>query len=149
VWLNDGSGKFQDVAQFVGVSDRYDGRAVALADTRNRGSLDVLVANQRGPVCLYRSEVAPENHWVDLELEGTRSNRSAIGAQVRLFWNGQQQLQELVSASGYSAQNQRRLHFGLGATSQIDRIEIRWPSGQTQTITDLQADQIHQIREPK
>ena len=149
VWLNDGAGKFEDVAQFVGVTDRHDGRAIALVDTRNQGTLDVLSANQRGPLLLYRNQCNPDNHWLALELEGTISNRSAIGAQVRLFWNGGQQLQQVVAASGYSAQNQRRLHFGLGPAAKIERVEIRWPSGQKQILEELQIDQIHKIREPK
>jgi hypothetical protein len=149
VWLNDGAGQFQEVSQFVGAIDRYDGRAVALADLENRGVLDVLVANQRGPLLLYRNQVAADRHWIAFELEGTHSNRSAIGAQVRLHWNGQQQLQELVAASGYAAQNQRRLHFGLGRHAEVERVEIRWPSGQKQIIERPMADQIHQIQEPK
>ena len=149
VWLNDGAGQFQEVAQFVGATDQYDGRAVALADLGNRGALDVLVSNQRGPLLLYRNQVAADQHWIAFDLEGTKSNRSAIGAQVRLFWNGQQQLQELVAASGYAAQNQRRLHFGLGATAHIDRVTIRWPSGQEQTIEHPGVDRLHVIREPE
>ena len=81
VWLNDGAGKFNDVAQAVGVTDTYDGRSVALADLWNRGVLDVVVANQRGPLLIYKNTVAPENKWIDFELEGTASNRSAIGAR--------------------------------------------------------------------
>lgn len=149
VWLNDGAGRFQEVAQIVGVQDQYDGRAVALADLSNRGCLDVLVANQRGPLLLYRNQVSSDRHWIAVELEGTTSNRSAIGAQVRVWWNGQQQLQELASASGYSAQNQRRLHFGLGNAHEVDRISIRWPSGAEQTLERPAVDQIHRILEPK
>lgn len=149
VWLNDGMGRFQEVAQLVGVQDRYDGRAVALADFHNHGSLDVVVANQRGPLLLYRNDVSPDRHWIGIELEGQKSNRSAIGAQVRVWWNGQQQLQELVSASGYAAQNQRRLHFGLGKSDRVDRITIRWPSGAEQTIDNPRVDEIHRIQEPK
>jgi hypothetical protein len=89
-------------------------RSVALADLWNRGALDVVVANQKGPLLIYRNTVNPENAWIEFDLEGTASNRSAIGAQVRLFWNGQQQVQEVSGGSGFSAQNQRRLHFGLG-----------------------------------
>ncbi|TWU06209.1 CRTAC1 family protein [Stieleria varia] len=147
VWLNNGAGQFQDVAQFIGATDRYDGRAVALADFSNRGALDVIVANQRGPLLLYRNEIDKQRNWISLELEGTQSNRSAIGAQVRVYWNNQQQLQELVSASGYSAQNQRRLHFGLGEHSIVDRVSIRWPSGKVQEIKNLAVNQIHKIRE--
>ena len=122
---------------------------MALADLQNRGVLDVLVANQRGPLLLYRNQVAADHHWIAFELEGTESNRSAIGTQVRLHWNGQQQLQELVAASGYAAQNQRRLHFGLGRRAEVDRVEIRWPSGQKQIVERPEADQMHQIQEPK
>ena len=149
VWLNDGTGQFQEVAQMVGVDDRYDGRAVALADFGNRGALDVLVANQRGPLLLYRNEVDQERRWIAFELEGTKSNRSAIGAQVRVQWRGQIQLQEVVAASGYAAQNQRRLHFGLGDSDRVERVTIRWPSGQQQAIENPAVDQTHKIQEPQ
>jgi len=148
VWLNDGSGQFKEVAQLVGVTDVYDGRSVAMADFGNRGVLDVAVANQNGPLLLYKNTVAPENRWIEFELEGSRSNRSAIGAEVRLFWNGQQQLQEVSGGSGFCAQNERRLHFGLGKAVSVDRAEIRWPSGKTQTIVAPAIGQIHRLREP-
>ena len=70
VWINDGAGRFIDVAPMVGVTDRYDGRSVALADLGNRGVLDVVVANQRGPLLLYRNDVAPGRDWIGFELEG-------------------------------------------------------------------------------
>ena len=70
VWINDGAGRFVDVAPMVGVTDRYDGRSVALADFGSRGVLDAVVANQRGPLLLYRNDVAPGRHWIDVELEG-------------------------------------------------------------------------------
>ncbi|MCO8123863.1 CRTAC1 family protein [Stieleria sp. TO1_6] len=149
LWLNDGAGQFQDVAQFVGATDRLDGRAVALADFNNQGDLDLVVANQRGPLLLYQNEVQPQRHWIAFELQGTHSNRSAIGAQIRVDWGGQQQLQELVAASGYSAQNQRRLHFGLGDASRVERVSIRWPSGKKQLIENPSVNQTHQIQEPE
>jgi hypothetical protein len=147
VWLNNGSGGFTEVAQGVGATDTFDGRAVALADLQNRGALDVLVANQCGPLLLYRNQVDPKRHWIALELEGIKSNRSAIGAEVRVYWGGQQQLQVLTSASGYSAQNQRRLHFGLGERGTVDKVEIRWPSGREQVLEAPAADTIHRIQE--
>jgi len=149
VWLNDGAGKFIDVAQAVGVTDTYDGRAVAMADLWNRGVLDVIVANQRGPVLLYRNTVNPENKWIEFELEGTKSNRSAIGAEVTLYWNGQEQKQEVSGGSGFAAQNQRRLHFGLGRNPQIEKAVIRWPSGTVQTLDHPEPDQIHNVKEPE
>ena len=149
VWLNDGAGKFVDVAQAVGVTDTYDGRAVAMADLWNRGVLDVLVANQRGPLLVYKNTVSPDNKWIEFELEGTRSNRSAIGAELTLYWNGQKQVQEVSGGSGFAAQNQRRLHFGLGRDPQIEKAVIRWPSGTVQTIDHPAPDQIHNVREPE
>lgn len=157
VWVNDGSGRFVEVAQLVGVSDRHDGRAVALADFDGRGALDVVVANQQGPLLLYRNAVAPERHWIAFELEGGCrgdaeprgcSNRSAIGARVEVFWNGRQQLQEVSGGSGFSAQNDRRLHFGLGAEARVDRVVIRWPSGRTQELEAPAVGRVHRIQEP-
>jgi hypothetical protein len=149
VWMNDGLGRFIDVAPVVGVTDVYDGRAVALADLGNRGALDVIVANQRGPLLVYRNSVQPGRHWIDFELEGAASNRSAIGARVELHWNNKVQAQEVSGGSGFSAQNQRRLHFGLGAASAVDRVVVRWPSGRQQAIAHPQIDEVHHVTEPK
>jgi hypothetical protein len=147
VWLNDGAGKFVDVAQAVGVTDTYDGRAVALADLWNRGVLDVIVANQRGPLLVYKNTVTPENQWIEFELEGTKSNRSAIGARVTVFWNGQRQAQEVSGGSGFSAQNDRRLHFGLGKDPKIEKVEIRWPSGKLQVVDNPVPNQLYKVKE--
>ena len=148
VWMNDGAGKFFDVARAVGVTDTYDGRAVALVDLWNRGVLDVVVANQKGPLLLYKNTVNPENEWLEFELEGTTSNRSAIGAQVTVFWNGQRQQQEVSGGSGFAAQNQRRLHFGLGRNPNIERVVIRWPSGKVQTLDKPGTRRLYKIAEP-
>lgn len=147
VWLNDGAGKFVDVAQAVGASDVFDGRAVALVDLWNRGVLDVVVANQRGPLLIYKNNVEQDNKWVDFELEGASSNRSAIGAEVKLFWDGRQQVQHVSGGSGFCSQNQRRLHFGLGKNPQIDRAEIHWPSGKVYTMQKPVAGQVYKIKE--
>jgi hypothetical protein len=172
VWVNDGLGRFTEVAQVVGAADTYDGRAVALADLGNRGMLDILVANQRGPLLVYRNSVAPGRHWVEFDLTGacgagpgsedppvqeTRqrgrsaaacSNRSAIGARVEVQWGSHRQVQEVLAASGFAAENQRRLHFGLGAAPTVDRVIIRWPSGRTQTIDQPRIDTRHEVTEP-
>jgi len=148
LWLNDGLGRFTDVAQVVGARDTYDGRAVALADLGNRGVLDVIVANQKGPLLIYKNTVAPGRHWIQFELEGTRSNRGAIGAQVELHWKNRKQVQQVTTASGFSAQNQRRLHYGLGDADAVDRVVIHWPSGREQTIERPAIDTLHHVREP-
>ncbi|MFN2512388.1 MAG: CRTAC1 family protein [Pyrinomonadaceae bacterium] len=148
VWLNDGAGKFVNVAQAVGATDVYDGRSVALVDLWNRGVLDVVVANQKGPLLIYKNNATPDNKWISFELEGTVSNRSAIGAEVRLFWDGHQQVQQVSGGSGFCAQNQRRLHFGLGRNPQVDKAEIRWTSGKVETLEKPLIGQTHKIKEP-
>jgi hypothetical protein len=158
VWINDGSGRFVDVAQVVGATDRHDGRAVALADLRGRGALDVIVANQRGPLLLYGNDVAADRRWIAFDLEGgcrsdedaerACTNRSAIGAQVEIFWSGRQQLQEVSGGSGFCSQNQRRLHFGLGPVGTVEKAVIRWPSGKVQEIASPEAGRVHRVQEP-
>jgi hypothetical protein len=149
VWTNDGAGRFTEVAQDVGARDTHDGRAVALADLSNRGVLDVIVANQRGPLLVYTNTVAPGRHWIAFELEGTVSNRSAIGARVEVQWQGQRQVQQVSGASGFSAQNQRRLHYGIGNATSVDRVVIRWPSGRSETIEGPAVDRLHHVKESK
>jgi hypothetical protein len=147
VWLNDGAGKFVNVAQAIGASDVYDGRSVALVDLWNRGVLDVVVANQKGPLLVYKNTVAPDNAWIDFELEGTASNRSAIGAEVRVFWDGRQQVQQITGGNGFCSQNQRRLHFGLGKNPSLEKVEIRWPSGKTQILEKPSPGQTYKLKE--
>ena len=149
LYLNDGNGRFYDVAGAVGVNDRFDGRGVALADLFNRGALDVVVANQNGPLILYRNEVERENTWVSFELRGVRSNASAIGAEIRVFWGGRQQLQVVTAGAGFAAQSQRRRHFGLGAAAAVDRVEIKWPSGTVQRLDNPALNRLHTIMEPE
>ena len=110
--------------------------------------LDAVVANQNGPLLVYKNTAAPENQWISFDLEGTASNRSAIGAQVALFWNGQQQVQYVSGGSGFAAQNDRRLHFGLGKNPQIEKAVIRWPSGKVQTVDHPVPGQLLKVKEP-
>ena len=131
VWVNDGVGQFVEVAQAVGCAGPFrwascgSGRFCGIG-----GVLDVVVANQRGPLLLYRNTVRAEANWIGFELFGQQSNRSAIGTRVQVFWNGEVQVQEVLGGSGYAAQNQRPLHFGLGDGAAVDSVSIRWPSGQ-------------------
>lgn len=149
VWLNDGSGQFEDIARAVGVTDTHDGRSVALADLWNNGALDVVVANQNGPLLIYKNHVDPAEKWIEFSLEGTKSNRDAIGAELTLYWNGEEQLQEVSGGSGFAAQNDLRLHFGLGKSPHIEKAVIHWPSGTTQTLQNLAPDRLYRIKEPQ
>ena len=149
VLWNRGGGRFEDVAPLVGADDLYDGRAVALADLSNRGALDVVIANQNGPLLVYANDVAPERGWIAFRLVGTRSNRSAIGAELTLeLGQDRRQVQVVQGGSGFCAQNDRRLHFGLGDAAP-GRATIRWPSGQVQELEGLAPGRLHTIEEPR
>src|SRR6185437_822495 len=102
-----------------------------------------------GPLLVYKNTVAPDEHWIEFQLEGTKSNRSAIGAQVTLSWNGQEQIQQVSGGSGFAAQNDRRLHFGLGKNPRIEKAMIRWPSGKIQTLENLMPDKLYKFEEPQ
>ncbi len=153
LWLNR-RGEFSDIALAAGVKDTFDGRAVVMADLFNRGVLDVVVANQNGPLLLYKNSVAPGRDWIQFQLTGTKSNRSAIGAQVRVFWTMKgadrtmEQVQVVSGGNGYASQNMRRLHFGLGEDAKIEKVVIQWPSGQTQTLSAPKLNFLNPIVEP-
>lgn len=149
VYLNRGLDGWVDVASAVGVTDRYDGRAIALADLSNRGAVDVIVANQNQPAILYRNRPDSANHWIAFRLQGTRSNRSAIGAEVVVEAAGFTQRRIVDGGMGFASQNDRRLHFGLASREWVDRVVIHWPSGSTQVLSNLAVDQLHSVVEPR
>src|SRR5216117_3287649 len=148
VLVSRGLAGWTDVALAAGVSDEYDGRAVALADLFNRGVLDVVVANQNQPALVYRNTVVPGNHWIAFRLVGTRSNRSAIGAEVTVEADGIRQLRVVDGGMGFASQNDRRLHFGLDGATRVDRLVICWPSGARQVVEHPAMDRLNLITEP-
>jgi hypothetical protein len=148
VLVNRGVAGWVDVAAQVGVTDESDGRAVALVDLFNRGVLDVVVANQNQRALVYKNTVVPGNHWIAFRLVGTASNRSAIGAEVTLEAGGARQLRLVDGGMGFASQNDRRLHFGLGRASVVDRVVIRWPSGARQVVEHPAVDRLNVITEP-
>lgn len=149
VFLNRGLSGWVDVAAAVGVTDSLDGRAVALADLSNRGALDVIVANQNQPAVLYRDHPDSTHHWIAFTLVGTRSNRSAIGAEVILESGGTKQRRIVDGGMGFASQNDRRVHFGLGSTEWVDRVVIRWPSGRQQVLQNPLVDRLLTVTEPR
>lgn len=149
VYINRGVAGWVDVAKNVGATDLYDGRSVALADLWNRGAVDVIVANQNQPAVLYRDYPDSANHWIAFKLVGTRSNRSAIGAEVVLEAGLLKQRRVIDGGSGFASQNDRRLHFGLGSHEWVDRVVIYWPSGTQQVISRPPIDQFVTVTEPE
>ncbi len=147
VWINTGKGFFYDVADYVTSDRTYDSRSVAMADLWNRGVLDVIVANQNDQLLLYKNHVDPERQWIAFQLEGSNSNRSAIGAIVKLWWDSQVQSQIVSGGIGFSSQNQRRIHFGLGNTATVDSVEVIWPGGAKQFLIKPAIQKLHLITE--
>ena len=149
VYINRGVAGWVDVAKNVGVTDLYDGRAVALADLSSRGAVDVIVANQNQPAILYRDYPDSTNHWIAFKLIGTRSNRSAIGAEVTIESGDLRQRRVVDGGSGFASQNDRRLHFGLGSREWVDRVVIQWPSGTRQVLSRPPIDGFVTVTEPE
>jgi len=147
IWVNRQGRYFDDAAPYVTGNESFDSRAVVFVDLWNRGVLDVIVANQNDRLLVYKNSVVEGNNWIELELKGTTSNASAIGSIVKVYWNGQVQRQVVSGGMGFSSQNQRRLHFGLGTSAKVDRIEVLWPSGKKQEIADPVTGQLIEITE--
>ncbi len=137
-------GRFEDVSLRAGeVFERHQvGRGTAFGDWDDDGDVDILVLNNDDVPNLLRNETDSGNHWTLLRLVGRSSNRDGIGAFVRLEAGGRAQVDELRSGSSYLAQNDLRLHFGLGAAEEIESVEIRWPSGRKETLSHLPVDQL-------
>lgn len=148
IWINDGAGRFQEVARSVGGDLTQDSRSVAYADLFGDGSMALIVANQNQPVTVYRNHVATNRNWIALNLIGVNSNRSGIGATVLLHWDDKISKKYVSGGNGFSSQSQRTLHYGLGISEQVDRIEIRWPSGIIQEITLPEINRLHILEEP-
>lgn len=148
VFLNNGRKgvSFREVGLEVGLDDRLDGRAVVAADLHGEGRLDLVVANQDGPLLLYRN-AGPGGAWVAFDLEGTRSPRDGYGARLELVHGDRRQLRVHTAASGFSSQNGPRIHFGLGAHSGPVDLQITWPSGLVETREGLVVGQVHRIVE--
>ena len=146
---NNGKGKFEDVStnSGPGITDRHSSRGYALGDFDNNGQIGALIMNMNEPPSLLRNTTKSTNHWLKLKLVGTKSNRSAIGASARVTAGAHRQRQDVISQSSFYSQNDLRLHFGLGAATQADEVEIRWPSGLREVHKNLKGDQILKIVE--
>jgi hypothetical protein len=138
---------FKDEAPREGMDSIRDGRGIAVADFDNDGLLDLFVSNVGTEPYLYHN-VGPRNaHWSQFVLEGVKSNRSAVGAQVRLTAGGRTYLRFVNGGNGMASQSTMRVHFGLGESKEIGKVDIRWPSGDTQTLTGISADRIYKVVE--
>lgn len=146
---NLGNGRFQDVSRLAGeaVQRAIAARGAAFGDLDNDGDLDIIVNPINATPELLRNDAQGLGNWLQVKLVGTRSNRSAIGARAVCVTGTTRQVREVRSGGSYYSQSDLRLHFGLGEADVIDELEIRWPSGQTERIQELQANQLHTIEE--
>jgi enediyne biosynthesis protein E4 len=151
LFQNLGGGKFHDVASEIGGG--FDlpkvGRGLAVGDFDRDGDLDVLLTTNNGPAYLYRNDLLVKNKSIRFRLVGTKSNRDAIGATVKVFVNGQVQSRVVRSGSSYLSQSELPATFGLGPHDEIDRVVIEWPSGQSEEHPRLAAGRAYQIVENK
>ncbi len=141
---------FVDVSAASGAvfSQPWIGRGMAIGDIDNDGRIDAVVSTNDGPVHILHNETPTQNHWLTLKLVGHKSNRDAIGAEVKLGTAKGPQFATVSTAGSYLSSSDKRVHFGLGPESLAQSIEIRWPSGIQQTLKNVRADQILQIDEP-
>jgi ASPIC and UnbV/FG-GAP-like repeat len=144
---NERGQAFSDRAGMYGVDSIRDGRGIATADFDNDGRVDMFVANANGDPFFYHNVVTPVGHWAEFALTGTKSNRGAVGAQLRVTIGGKTTLRFVDGGNGFASQGSSRVHFGLGDATVIDRLEIRWPSGLRQTLEKLPVDRIMKISE--
>jgi enediyne biosynthesis protein E4 len=144
-----GSPRFVNVttASGAGATAPHSSRGAAFGDFDNDGDIDALVMNMNEPPSLLRNDYLGTNHWISLRLEGTRSNRSAIGALVTVTAGGHATVRAVLSQSSYYSHDDVRLHFGLGANTIAESIVIRWPSGATETLAQVKGDRVVTIRE--
>ena len=125
------------------------GRGSAFADIDGDGDLDVVLTQTAGPPLLLRNDQQLGRHWLRLKLVGTRSNRDAIGAWVKLRAGGVTQSRQVMPTRSYLSQSELPLTFGLGVNARVDELEITWPGGRKQKVEPLFADRTHRIEEPR
>lgn len=142
-----GSGQFADVAYLKGADRIEDGRGLGVLDVNGDGGLDLVIANYAMPARLLINHPAPECHWLELKLQGTRSNRSAIGARVEIQHGLKRQFRQVSTTGGYLSGQSLHLHFGLGLDRAVDRLIVRWPSGAVDELRDIPADGFYRIIE--
>jgi len=149
LFLNQHNGRFRDISKVSGsaVQVSQASRGLAVGDLFNDGHLELVVENIEGSPMVLRTEPDRKNHWIGLELAGTKSNRVALNARVRVTAGELVQTDEVRSGGSYLSQNDLRLHFGLGTHLNIDKVEIFWPSGKKDILTNLSADHSYSILE--
>ena len=147
--FNQKDGTFCDASEQAGpaLKEKRVSRGLAIGDLFNDGNIDVVVSDIDGGPMILKNHGVPGQHWVSFELAGTKSNRLALNARLKVVAGGMTQTDEVHSGGSYLSQNDLREHFGLGVATKIDSVEIRWPSGKVETLTNLGADHYYSVLE--
>ena len=147
--INQGNGAFCDASNQAGpaLTERRTGRGLAIGDLFNDGQLDVVIEDIDGAPAILRNRGVIGRHWVSLELKGTKSNRLAIGARIKLIAGGMTQTEQIRSGGSYLSQSDLRAHFGLGTANKVDSVEIHWPSGTIDLLKNLNSDKFYFVVE--
>jgi len=147
--LNQKNGTFCDASEGAGPAIRIPrvSRGVAAGDLFNEGNVDIVVEDLVGQPMILKNNGIAGRHWVSFELQGTKSNRLAIGARLKIVAGGMTQTEEIHSGGSYLSQSDLRVHFGLNMATKIERLEIRWPSGKIETLKNLDADKFYCVLE--
>jgi hypothetical protein len=144
---NEGGQLFRDQAARHGLDSVRDGRGIAVADFDNDGRMDLFVTNANAEPYLYHNVLPTGAHWLELELEGRKSNRDAVGAKVWVTAGGRRLLRFVDGGNGFASQSSKRIHVGLGAATVAERLEVEWPSGLRQSFAGVAADHIYRLTE--
>jgi enediyne biosynthesis protein E4 len=150
VYKNLANGRFKDVSSEMGpgISEQFSSRGAAFGDYHNNGDMDVLILNMNDLPSLLRNEGGNKQNWIKIKLVGTKCNRTAIGARVRVITGKHAQMDEVHSGASVMSQSDLRLHFGLGKVETVDLIEVKWPTTQkVEKFKQVKANQIITIRE--
>jgi hypothetical protein len=147
---NENGGKFVDISAGAGevFRQKWVGRGLATGDIDNDGRMDAVITSNDGPVWVLRNETQTANHWISIKLAGVKSNRDGIGAQIEITADAGKQYATVTTSGSYQSSSDRRVHFGLGSSTFVKLIRIRWPSGIVQTLQDTKADQFLTVTEP-
>ena len=149
IFRNVDGAHFEDVSarSGAGAIAAHSSRGAAFGDFDNDGDVDVLVFNMNEPPSLLRNDSPADAGWIEVKLQGTKSDRAALGATVRVTANGRTQARAVLSQGSYYSHDDLRLHFGLGPASGADAIEVRWPSGAVESVRNVQGRRIVTIKE--